>query len=115
MLPDGNLILAFGRDVVNDGSCRKNSNAIWKNCGIQTEFRPLSRANSVEAIFDEAMNTLQETIHSDRCAILLYDPDGWSVQKPGTTLAGIPAGGGGHSPWTRETRNAEPVFVADTG
>lgn len=115
MLPDGNL-MAFGRDVSERRILQKEQQRNLEELAAVYKLNfALSRANSVEAIFDEAMNTLQETIHSDRCAILLYDPDGVVRFKAWHNLSQeYRQAVEGHSPWTRETRNAEPVFVADT-
>src|SRR6187399_3254298 len=74
----------------------------------------VNRASSTDVIFEEALHALQRAVKADRASILLCDAEGvmqftaWHGLSEGYRNAAA-----GHSPWTAETKNAEPVLVPD--
>ncbi len=74
----------------------------------------VARSDSLEEIYQEALDTLRDTLGAERSAILLYDEEGvmrfiaWrglSEEYRRTTE--------GHSPWPPDERDPQPVLVAD--
>ena len=114
MLPDGTL-MAFGRDITE----RKKMEAEQKRnheelAAIYQLSNSLNKASSLEEIFTEAMNSLRNTIHTDRTAILLFDPDGVMRFKAWQDLSDeYRQAVEGHSPWSRDSKNADPIFVVN--
>lgn len=74
----------------------------------------VSRAADVQAVYTEALNGLQRSVHPDRAAILLYDPDGvmrfkaWRGLSPEYRQRTE-----GHVPWTPEDRDPQPILISD--
>jgi len=74
----------------------------------------VNRTEAVEAIYEEALSTLENTIEVDRTAILLFDPDGVMRFKAWHGLSeGYRRAVEGHSPWSPDERNPTPVLVPD--
>jgi PAS domain S-box-containing protein len=74
----------------------------------------LSRASTVEDVYDAALTSLLEATAADRAAILLFDDDGISRFKASRGLSPqYQAAVEGHSPWPRGARDAQPVVAAD--
>ncbi|MDX6467657.1 MAG: hypothetical protein QOI27_2697 [Gaiellaceae bacterium] len=74
----------------------------------------ISRATSLDQLLDQAIDILLEATGADRASVLLFDDEGtmrfraWRGLSPEYRAATE-----GHSPWTAETTDAEPVLVAD--
>ena len=76
----------------------------------------VSRTSEIEVIYDEALTSLTSTLNADRAAILLFDPDGVMRFKAWRGLSeGYRKAVEGHSPWSREARDPEPIFIANPG
>jgi len=72
------------------------------------------RANALEEIYTEALNALELTLRADRASILLFDPDGVLRFKAWRRLSeGYRKAGEGHSPWSCEEKNPQPILVPD--
>ncbi|MEO6697178.1 MAG: EAL domain-containing protein, partial [Gammaproteobacteria bacterium] len=74
----------------------------------------VNQANSVEDMYQEALNTLQDTLHAERASSLLFDEQGvmrfvaWRGLSEEYRRAAD-----GHSPWSAEETSAQPILVAD--
>ncbi|HWQ95648.1 MAG TPA: EAL domain-containing protein [Gammaproteobacteria bacterium] len=74
----------------------------------------VNQAGSVEDVYQEALNTLQDTLHADRVSILLFDEQGimrfvaWRGLSEHYRRAA-----GGHIPWSAGDATAQPILVAD--
>lgn len=74
----------------------------------------VSRASDVAAIYDEAIAALRTLLHVDRAGILLFDADRVMRFKAWRGLsAGYRRAVEGHSPWSPDDPNPEPVAVGD--
>ncbi len=74
----------------------------------------VSRAGELEQIYDDAFEGMEKTLGVRRASILLIDPDGVMRFKAWRGVSdGYRANAEGHSPWTRETRDPEPITVSD--
>jgi len=74
----------------------------------------VSRAESVEKIYEQALAALLQALKADRASILLFDSDGvmrFKAQR-GLSEEYLKAVEG-HSPWTREAQNPPPILVED--
>ena len=112
MLADGAL-MAFGRDITErkkmEAEQKRNHEELAATYKLSNS---LNKAGSVEEMFREAMNSLQKTIHTDRTAILLFDPDGKMRFKAWQNLSDEYRNAvEGHSPWDRHNENAKPIFI----
>jgi diguanylate cyclase (GGDEF)-like protein/PAS domain S-box-containing protein len=73
-----------------------------------------SRAEVLEEIYTEALNTLQRTLKADRASVLLFDPDGIIRFKAWRGLSdNYRKAGEGHCPWSRYEKNPQPILVPD--
>jgi PAS domain S-box-containing protein len=73
-----------------------------------------TRAESVEAIYEAALDALQKTLGADRAAVLLFDDRAVMRFKAWRALSeGYRQVAQGHSPWTADAIDPDPVFVAD--
>lgn len=74
----------------------------------------LTRATSVEDVYQAALVSLLEATSADRAAILTFDPDGvmrfkaWQDLSPEYRQAVT-----GHTPWPQGTKDAQPVVIPD--
>src|SRR5438270_428593 len=74
----------------------------------------IGRAERIEEIYEEALNGLQDTVAADRAAILLLDADGVMRFKAWHGLSeAYRQAVEGHTPWTINDANPQPVLVAD--
>ncbi|HEY7270731.1 MAG TPA: PAS domain S-box protein [Dehalococcoidia bacterium] len=74
----------------------------------------LTRADGVESVYEAALDGICRALRVERAAVLLFDPDGVMRFKAWRGLsAPYRAAVEGHTPWTPETRDPEPVLVAD--
>ncbi len=74
----------------------------------------VNRAPSVDVIFESALDALQGAIKADRASILLFDDQGIMQFTAWRGLSdSYRAAAAGHSPWTREARNPQPLLVPD--
>ncbi len=74
----------------------------------------LSRASTLEAIYDVALDALQTSLHVKRASILLFDENDVCgfVAWRGLSDA-YRAAVNGHTPWRPSTPSPEPICVAD--
>src|SRR5205085_943403 len=76
----------------------------------------LQRADSMEEVFDSALDSITSALDSNRASILLFDHQnvmtfvGWRGLSEGYRKAV-----NGHTPWSPETRNPEPICISDFG
>src|SRR5579883_3343804 len=74
----------------------------------------LTRAQSLEDVYESALTSLLASTSADRAAILTFDDEGimrfraWRGLSEEYRVAVT-----GHTPWPRGTQNAEPVVVND--
>jgi PAS domain S-box-containing protein len=74
----------------------------------------VSRADAPEQVYSIAIDGLMDNLGADRVSILLFDPDGVMRFKAWRGLSdGYRQQTEGHSPWSQDTQNPEPVLVAD--
>jgi PAS domain S-box-containing protein len=74
----------------------------------------IGRADALEDIYRASLDALVTSLQCDRSAILLYDADGIMRFKSWRRLSDeYRKAAEGHSPWTRETTNPQPVLVPD--
>jgi PAS domain S-box-containing protein len=74
----------------------------------------LSRAGTLDEVYDVTLTSLLDATGADRAAILLFDDDGVIRFKASRGLsAEYQTAVTGHSPWPRGTRDAQPLVVPD--
>ena len=74
----------------------------------------LARVGTVEEIYDEALAALESGLGARRASVLLFDPDGVLRFKAWRGLSdGYRAAVEGHTPWTPDTPDPQPIAVAD--
>lgn len=74
----------------------------------------LSRAESVEDIYQEALDAVEQLCRTDRAALLTFDPDGVMRFKAWRGLSeSYRRAVEGHSPWRRDEVNPQPILIAD--
>lgn len=81
---------------------------------IDSLTETLNQTNSIEAIYEAALTALEKAVSANRASILLCDEQGimqfvsWHGLSESYRKATT-----GHSPWTAETQNPQPIFVPD--
>ncbi|MEP6652436.1 MAG: GAF domain-containing protein [Myxococcales bacterium] len=71
-------------------------------------------ATSVGDVFSLSLGSIQRALAAQRSSILLFDPDGVMRFKSWNGLSEVYRQAvEGHSPWSRDTKNPEPIFVDD--
>jgi PAS domain S-box-containing protein len=76
--------------------------------------RALGRTRDLDDVYDAALNTLAECLDVSRASVLLFDPDGVMRFKAWRGLSSeYRAAVQGHSPWTPDSVDAEPLLVQD--
>lgn len=74
----------------------------------------LSRASALDEIYQAALAGLRHALGIERASILLFDPDGVMRFKAWRGLsAAYRQATEGHTPWSPDTKDAQPVLVAD--
>jgi PAS domain S-box-containing protein len=74
----------------------------------------ISRTARLDEIYEAALDALQQGVGVTRASILLFDPDGVMRFKAWRNLSDTyRAAVEGHTPWTPDTQNAEPVVVTN--
>jgi len=74
----------------------------------------LHRANSLEEIYDAAMDAIESALNCDRSAILLFDAGGVMQFVASRGLSdGYCAAVTGHSPWKVGDVDAQPIAITD--
>ena len=76
--------------------------------------RALGRTRDLDDVYSAALDTLAEWLEVSRASVLLFDPDGVMRFKAWRGLSSeYRAAVQGHSPWTPNSVDAEPLLVAD--
>jgi len=76
--------------------------------------RALGRARDLEGVYSAALDTLTECLNVSRASVLLFDGDGVMRFKAYRGLSTeYRAAVEGHSPWTPDSVDAEPLLVPD--
>ena len=76
--------------------------------------RALGRARDLDDVYSAALNTLAECLEVSRASVLLFDPDGVMRFRAYRGLSSeYRAEVQGHSPWTPDSVDAEPLLVPD--
>ena len=76
--------------------------------------RAISKARSLEEIYTAALDSLADSLGVERSSVLLFDPDGVMRFKASRRLSGeYRRAVEGHTPWTADTRDPEPIVVRD--
>jgi PAS domain S-box-containing protein len=74
----------------------------------------VSRAAAPEEIYQGALDGLERTLRADRSSVLLFDVDGVMRFKAWRGLSdGYRARVEGHTPWTRDEKDPEPITIPD--
>ncbi len=74
----------------------------------------LVRAGALSVIYEEALESIQRTLNVHRSSVLLFDPDGVMRFKAWRGLSeGYRQAVEGHSPWSPEQRDAQPILMPD--
>jgi len=74
----------------------------------------IGRAIGIAEIYEEALKSLERVLKVDRASILLFDPDGVIRFKAWHGLSDeYRRTVAGHSPWSPERRNPQPIFIAN--
>ncbi|MDQ1518676.1 MAG: hypothetical protein QOE80_4506 [Actinomycetota bacterium] len=74
----------------------------------------LPEAESPQQFYEEAVDTVVTALGADRASLLLYDPDGVMRFKAWRGLSdGYRAAVEGHTPWSPEDHDAQPILVPD--
>ncbi|HYE65170.1 MAG TPA: PAS domain S-box protein [Pyrinomonadaceae bacterium] len=74
----------------------------------------VSRTNTIEEIYSEALNSLQRMLGAHRASVLLFDQDGAMRFKAWRGLSdGYRKAVEGHSPWSPDALNPQPILVSD--
>jgi PAS domain S-box-containing protein len=74
----------------------------------------LSRATALEDVYEAALGGLLLALGIDRASILLFDPDGVMRFKAWRGLSdSYRRATEGHTPWSPDTKNPQPVLVPD--
>ena len=86
------------------------SASLIKTCLSLTQA--ISRAESPDDIYTAALDALAQALTVTRAAVLLFDPDGVMRFKAWRGLSGTyRTAVEGHSPWTPDTPDAQPIVV----
>jgi PAS domain S-box-containing protein len=73
-----------------------------------------NRAETLESVFEAALDTIVEILQVDRASILLFDPDGVMRFKASRGLSeDYRRAVEGHSPWSRDEKDPSPILVGD--
>ncbi|HEX7979269.1 MAG TPA: GAF domain-containing protein [Gemmatimonadaceae bacterium] len=76
--------------------------------------RALGRTRDLDDVYSAALDTLAECLGVSRASVLLFDPDGVMRFKAYRGLSSeYRAAVQGHSPWTPDSVDAEPLLVPD--
>jgi len=76
--------------------------------------RALGQARDLDDVYSAALDTLAECLDVSRASVLLFDPDGVMRFKAYRGLSSeYRAAVQGHSPWTPDSVDVEPLLVAD--
>jgi len=74
----------------------------------------VSDAESIEEIYERAIEGIQRAVETDRASMLIFDPDGVLRFKAWRGLSvAYRKMMEGHTPWTPETQNPQPILVPD--
>lgn len=115
--------LYYGRPVIialaQDISIRKQMEADRERQFGELQLlyglvRDISRDQNETAIFRHAVEYLSRGLQCAKASILLFDANGVMQFKDAEGLSdSYKAAAAGHSPWTQDTAEPEPIFVAD--
>src|SRR5687768_15257509 len=90
---------------------------LWQVERLRTVYRltdDVSRARGLDEIYEAALHGLERALATERASILLFDPDDVMRFKAWHGLSDeYRRAVEGHSPWTRDTVDPQPVVVAD--
>jgi signal transduction histidine kinase len=74
----------------------------------------INRAETIEEVYEPALNVVVEALHVDRASVLLFDAEGVMRFRAWRGLSDTYVRAvEGHSPWTRDVLDPQPVLVAD--
>lgn len=77
-------------------------------------MRAIARLSAVDAMYDHALDALEDGVGITRAAVLLFDDDGVMRFKAWRGLsAEYRRAVEGHTPWTPESPDPEPILVED--
>ena len=110
---DGRITHTLGtaRDVTERQELRKRIRDVD---GLYRVADAVARRTSLRELFAEAIDVLVETTAADRGSVLLFDDRGVMRFVAWRDLSdAYRAAADGHSPWTRDTVDPQPVLVPD--
>jgi PAS domain S-box-containing protein len=107
--------LANQYSVAPSGSNRRTPAATNRQLAVRLAVgRALGRARDLDDVYSAALDTLAECLDVSRASVLLFDPDGVMRFKAYRGLSSeYRAAVQGHSPWTPDSVDAEPLLVQD--
>lgn len=74
----------------------------------------VSRAQDIEAVYETALDGFERAIGVERASVMLFEPDGVLRFKAWRRLSDrYRVSVEGHSPWTPDTREPQPIAVSD--
>ncbi len=74
----------------------------------------LSRATTLDDVYEASLDALEHSLGVGRASVLLFDEKGvMSFVAARGISDGYKRAVNGHTPWTSESRNAEPICIAD--
>jgi len=108
-------ILAIWRDVTASITQKRLlEEKISQLNSVNYVIETINKATTLQEVYDAAMQSIRETLHTDKTSILLFDQDGvmkfvtWrDLSEKYRKMTE------GHSPWTPHAVNPQPIFVAD--
>jgi|CXWL01.1.fsa_nt_gi PAS domain S-box-containing protein len=107
------------RGVGTDISERKRAEALERQhlqqvLAIHLLSTSISDAESIEQVYEEAMNGLLQLLKADRASILLFDAQGVMRFRASRGLSEMyMKAADGHTPWPQDALDPQPVLVDD--
>ena len=116
-LYDGNGEVAYVLGIARNVSEREELRSrIAEVNALYRVADAIAQATTLDELLDEAVDALIAATGIDRASALLFDDEGVMRFHAWHRLSDeYRAATEGHSPWTRETTDPEPVLVADVG
>ena len=116
--PEGRIIGIIGvsRDITERKSAERERERQYDELhAIFGMTVALSRASNLQEIYDHALKGVTRALKSDRASILLFEQDGvMRLQASRGLSESYRATVDGHSPWTRDAGNSQPLLIENT-
>ena len=107
--------IAIERDITEERRAREELARRYER--LEAMYRmtdAVARAPAIDDVYEEALEALARTLGVERAAVLLFDADGVMRFKAWRGLSeGYRAAVEGHSPWSPDAVDPQPVVVED--